>query len=178
MGICNICGKKIKATELQCRLVGENGKYFCDECASNIYVINKSKDKEAYDKRILWLNKCMKSEEITEETKTLLKSMVVHRTFEAKPTTAKHIAKTSWKTIVKILSIIPVFLLGVIGIVIGGVLAGYGDDKELFMIIGAIIGIVLGCVSVAITMLFVEMAENLATSTNLLNEINHNLKNK
>lgn len=178
MELCKICGGKIKETELQCRLIGENGKHFCTNCASNIYVINKTKDKEAYDKRIVWFNKCMKSDNISEDTKTLLKSTVVHRSFDTKSTLIRPIAKTGWKTIVKFLTIIPVIVFGIIGFAIGGVFAGYGDDKEFFMAIGAVIGIVVGCVLVATTMLFIEMAENIAASTDLLNEIKHEIKKK
>ncbi len=173
MEICKICGKKIKSTELQCRLIGENGKFFCEDCASNIYVINKTKDKEAFDKRMIWFEKCLNSENIDDSTKDILNKTVIRRELVVEKTISfKSVGKTKWAMLVKFLSLIPIFLLAVIGAFVGRALVGYGDDEEIYMIVGALIGGGLGCILMSFNMLLTEIAENIAQGVDLLNYIN------
>lgn len=176
METCKICGRKIKGTELQCRLIGEKGVVFCDECASNIYVINKTKDKNAYDKRIVWLNQIIKSDGIDEETKEIIRNLVVKREFKIEKEAVKTISKTKWTSLIKVISIIPIILLAIIGAGIAGALASYGDDETLFTIVGAVIGGVLGCIMMAFDLFIIEVAENIASGVDLLNIINSKIK--
>ena len=175
MELCKICGRKIKGTELQCRLIGEKGAFFCEECASNIYVINKTKDKTAYDKRIVWLNQIMKSDVVGEDTKETIRSLVIKREFKIEKETVK-ISKTKWTSLIKAISIIPIILLAIIGAVIAGTLTSYGDDETLFTIVGAVIGVVLGCITMAFYLFVIEVAENIASGVELLNIINSKIK--
>lgn len=127
---------------------------------------------------MVWLKRCLNSDSIDDDTKAVLNKMVTRRELTVEKTTVcRSVSKTTWAKLVKLLSIIPILLLVIVGMFVGGTLAGYGDDKEIYMIVGAIIGGGFGCVLMSFNMLLTEIAENIAEGVDLLSSIN-NRENK
>lgn len=176
---CVICNGKIKDTGIQCRLLGEKGKFVCEKCASTIYVTNKAKTKREYNEKMKDVIAIRNASTTSEEAKVLIDELVEKKEFAEESnmvleqTDAK--GKTFWTSLVKTFAIVVLLVTTIIGAVIAGSLTRYSGSQMFYIVLGGIAGLVVGGIGVALIMFLVEISENIAEEVNVLNAINNNI---
>lgn len=179
---CIICNGKIKDAGIQRRLLGEKGEKLCIHCATLIYTTNKTKSEKEHIIKMKEVNALKNATTTGEEAKVLIdellekKEFIEQNDFSSEQTDVK--GKTFWTSLIKTFALVVLLVTAIIGAVIGGSLTRYSNDQMIFVIIGGIVGLVVGGISVALIMFAVEISENIAESVNVLNTINNNLCEK
>lgn len=172
---CKICGKAFKDDEVQCRLLGEKGKYLCEDCAGIIYVANKTKVKSEYEDKLRKIEYLLKTNSANEETRIFINNMIEKREFKDIVPTKETKGKSFWASLIKTISVIVLILFIAVGAIIGNGFAKFSDDKFLYVLIGAVLGSLIGTVIVALILFAVEIAQNISKGVDLLNSINRKL---
>lgn len=178
MDYCKVCGSEINSTAFQKRLLGDKGVFLCENCAEKIVVLNHSKNKDAYNERLKWLNELLASTSVSEETKEYLKSMTRERDFsEIRQTSnvSEYKSKKRWTSILKIVSYIILFLFMLGGCIAGVAIGQYSGDMIFFVLLGLVVGGVVGAALMVFVLFSVEVAENISEGVDLLNSINDKL---
>ncbi len=177
---CKLCGKSFENDEKKKALLGDEGRIFCEECETGIYIIKNIEDMEVYKKHVIWANRMIKSPYVDDDTKKYMSDLIKQRNSddaqdeksETQPLRSPS-TKSTWTNLVKFLSVILIIVFTLFGAIIGNSMI---DNEGVGVLVGLIVGGIFGSVSVAIIMLFVEMAENIAAGVDLLNIINSKIK--